>query len=68
MTARSLLAVAIGAIAIWYLCSCATMKLSLASGPFATLIVGIVLLFVAKSVYGNAEQSPAIRDEYMLRP
>jgi hypothetical protein len=50
MTPRSLFAVSIGIIGVWYLASCVSMLLSIVTGPFASLIVGLALLFIARRV------------------
>jgi hypothetical protein len=51
MTPRILFAVAVALFGVWYIASCATLLFSMLTGPFATLIVGIVLLFVARAIY-----------------
>ena len=51
MTPRSLFAVVLALIGVWYILSCITMLLSIATGPFASLIVGLIVLFIARQIY-----------------
>jgi hypothetical protein len=51
VTPRILLAVAVAYLAVSYLSGAATFVLAFVTGPFASLIVGIILLFVAVRIY-----------------
>jgi uncharacterized membrane protein YphA (DoxX/SURF4 family) len=51
LTPRSLLAVVLAYLGISYVCGGAMLILGMATGPFASTIVGIILLFIAVQVY-----------------
>jgi ABC-type sulfate transport system permease component len=51
MTPRTLFAVALAYLGVSYVCGGATMVLALVTGPFASTIVGIILLYVASRIY-----------------
>lgn len=56
MTLRSLFAVGLALIAVWYLVSCLAMFVAMATGPFAYLIVGLIFLYIANRIYrGNGK-------------
>jgi len=38
-----------------YICGVATMLLSFITGPFASLVVGGILLVIASRIYSNAQ-------------
>jgi hypothetical protein len=48
MTAKEFYVVALRILAIWFVCEGLIVMLSMATGPFATLIVGIGLLIFAR--------------------
>jgi hypothetical protein len=54
LTPRSLLAIVLAYLGVSYVCGGATMILALATGPFASTIVGIILLFIAVRIYRGA--------------
>ena len=51
ITPRALLGVAVAYLAITYLAECASMLLAIVTGPFASLIVGGILLAIAAKIY-----------------
>jgi hypothetical protein len=53
ITPRNLLAVALAYLGVSYLCGSATMLFSLVTGPFGSLIVGVILLFIAARIYAG---------------
>jgi hypothetical protein len=57
MTPRSLFAVVLALIGTWYLVSFAAMLLSMVTGPFGSLLVGLVVLYIAANVYRGGSRS-----------
>jgi hypothetical protein len=53
MTPRSLFAVLLASLGVSYICGVVTMLLGIISGPFASLIVGGILLAIAAKLYGG---------------
>jgi hypothetical protein len=57
LTPRSLFAVALAYLGVSYLSGCASAVLAIITGPFSTLIIGGMLLFVALLIYrGGGKQ------------
>jgi hypothetical protein len=51
MSPKSLFAVAIGAVGVWFIASCVVSLIGSLIGPFASLLVGLVLLLIAYTMY-----------------
>jgi hypothetical protein len=57
MTPRVLFAVVLALIGAWYLVAFAAMLLSMVTGPFSSLLVGLVVLYIALKIYRGGSGS-----------